>query len=406
MTTTPTSPPTDADTAKEVNRLIGIGLLTRLLTDTGIQIFFPFLPTIAAGLNISNISMGRLVSLRSSTGLLAPLFGALADRQGYRLTMRFGLLIGCIGYGIIGLSSNLWLATLGMFLAGIGTFSFVPTIQAYLSMKLPYNRRARGLGILEYAWALSGILGLYLVGLLIEATSWRMPFYIISGGLLLAAILYGRLPATETRQTQEAKQTSLSLPTWQQMRTFFDLGENGRSAWASLISQGLIMFSAMHLFINYGSWLEADYQYSPAQLGQIALILGIADLTASVLVSLFADKFGKRRSVLWGSILAAIGYGVLPLMNSGVETAVIGLVVVRFAFEACVVANLAVISEQVSTQRGKMMTLSAATALLGSTLAGFTGPLAYEALGLWGLGIIPAIVMASTYLMILSVVRE
>jgi predicted MFS family arabinose efflux permease len=406
MTTTPTSPETETDTTREVNRLIGIGLITRLLTDTGIQIFFPFLPTIAAGLNISTIAMGRLVSLRSSTGLLSPLFGALADRQGYRFTMRLGLLIGGIGYGIIGLSSNLWMATIGMFLAGIGTFSFVPTIQAYLSMNLPYQRRARGLGILEYAWALSGILGLYLVGLLIEATSWRMPLYLISGGLLVAAILYGRLPATESRQTKDAQPTSISLPSWQQMRTFFALGGNGRSAWASLISQGLIMFSAMHLFINYGSWLEADYQYSPAQLGQIALILGIADLTASVLVSLFADKFGKRRSVLWGAFIGAFGYGVLPMMNSGVETAVIGLVFVRFAFEVCVVGNLAVISEQVPSQRGKMMTLSAATALLGSTLAGFTGPLAYENLGLWGLGIIPAIIMALTFLMILSLVHE
>ncbi|KAA3665075.1 MAG: MFS transporter, partial [Chloroflexi bacterium] len=239
MTDSTTTPQANEDSPQSVNRLIGIGLITRLLTDTGIQIFFPFLPTIAAGLNVSTIAMGRLVSLRSSTGLLAPLFGMLADRKGYRFTMRLGLLTGAVGYGLIAISSNLWMAAIGMLLAGVGTFSFVPTIQAYLSMKLPYNRRARGLGILEYAWALSGILGLYLVGLLIEATSWRMPLYIVSAGLLIAAVLYNWLPATEVKRDVDAKLTTqLSLPSWSQIRAFFDLGENGRSACASLFSQG------------------------------------------------------------------------------------------------------------------------------------------------------------------------
>lgn len=407
MTDSTTTPQANEDSPQSVNRLIGIGLITRLLTDTGIQIFFPFLPTIAAGLNVSTIAMGRLVSLRSSTGLLAPLFGMLADRKGYRFTMRLGLLTGAVGYGLIAISSNLWMAAIGMLLAGVGTFSFVPTIQAYLSMKLPYNRRARGLGILEYAWALSGILGLYLVGLLIEATSWRMPLYIVSAGLLIAAVLYNWLPATEVKRDVDAKLTTqLSLPSWSQIRAFFDLGENGRSAWASLFSQGFIMFSAMHLFINYGSWLKNDYQFTPSQLGQIALILGIADLSASVIVSMFTDRFGKRRSVLWGTSIGTIGFAVLPFMNSGVETAVIGLLIVRFAFEFSVVSNLAVMSEQVPTQRGKMMTLSAATALLGSTLAGFTGPLAYAKIGLWGLGIIPAITLGITVVMILYFVKE
>jgi len=407
MTDSTTTPQDNSDSLQSVNRLIGIGLITRLLTDTGVQIFFPFLPTIAAGLNISTIAMGRLVSLRSSTGLLSPFFGTIADRQGYRFMMRLGLLTAAVGYGIIAFSTSLGMAAIGMFLAGIGTFSFVPTIQAYLSMKLPYHRRARGLGILEYAWALSGIFGLYLVGLLIEATSWRVPLYIVSGGLLAAAILYAKLPATEAKRDAAAKPASLlMLPSWSQIKAFFALGENGRSAWAAIISQGFIMFSAMHLFINYGSWLKNDYQFTPSKLGQIALILGIADLVASVLVSLFADRFGKRRSVLWGALLETTGFCLLPFMNGSVGTAVIGLLIVRFAFEFCVVSNMVVISEQVPTQRGKMMTLSAASALLGSTLAGFTGPLAYANFGLWGLGLIPAIMMGITVVMILVFIKE
>lgn len=47
-----------------VGQLIVLGLLTRVFTDTGVQLFFPFFPLIAAGLGVSAQVMGQLVSLR------------------------------------------------------------------------------------------------------------------------------------------------------------------------------------------------------------------------------------------------------------------------------------------------------------------------------------------------------
>lgn len=376
-----------------VSRLLAIGLTTRLLLDTGIQLFFPFLPTIADGLNTTAVVLGRLVSVRSSTGLLSPLFGVLADRRGYRPVMRLGLLLAGIGYLLVGVSSNLWTAAVGMFLAGVGTFAFVPTIQAYLSARLPYHRRARGIGVLEYAWALAGILGLSLIGLLIEATSWRVPLYLIGGGLLATAVLYSALPSAQTQPVQTASRSTQTRFSPRRLRAFFQLGSNQRSAWMVIAGQGLIMGAAMHLFINYGSWLEADYALSPGALGRVALILGVADLGGSGLVSLAVDWFGKRRSVFVGTAVAAAGFLLLPWLNTSLATAVVGLVLVRFAFEFSVVSNMALLSEQSPTMRGKLMTLGAASALLGSTIAGLTGPLAFARFDLWGLSLAPAALM-------------
>lgn len=381
-----------------VRRLIGIGLLTRLLVDTAVQLFFPFLPTIAAGLSTTTVTLGRLVSLRSATGLLSPLFGVLADRRGYRPVMQAGLLLGAVGYGLVGISSSLRAAALGMLLAGIGTFAFVPTIQAYISSRLPYQRRARGLAVLEYAWALSGIFGLFLVGLLIEATSWRTPFYILSGGLLIAGLLYGRMPAARPHVSPS------HTPKWD--ASFFNLGENGRSAWASLAAQGIIMFAAMHLFISYGAWLEQDYALTPAALGRIALIMGIADLVGSGLVSLVTDRIGKRRSVLGGTAVALAGFLLLPQFNQGLTALVVGLVWVRFSFEFSLVSNMAVLSEQAPLYRAKMMTLGAAAALLGSTTAGLTGPWLFARMGVPGLTYLPAVAMSAACLLTLLLVRE
>ena len=386
-----------------VNRLIVIGLITRLVTDTAVQIFFPFLPVIAQGLRTTTVTAGRLVSLRSAMGLLSPAFGALADQRGYRFTMRLGLLLGALGYLVVGLSNNLWLAALGMVLGGLGTFSFVPTLQAYLSARLPFNRRARGLGTLEYAWALSGIVGLYLVGLLIEAYGWRVPMFILSGLMLLAFLWYGRLPAA--RQPSETKP---DMPTfsWHTVREFFELGENRRSAWAVLIVAGMNMMAAMIVFISYGTWLASEYDLSAAQLGTVALIMGAADLSGSILMSLIGDKMGLRRSIFAGTVLTMTGYALLPVFNKGIVLAVLGLVIARFAFEFTLVGVIALVSEQAPAYRGKMMTMAAAAALLGSSTAGFIGPWVYEQFAVPGLALISATIMALSLLLLYFWVRD
>ncbi|HEX6384786.1 MAG TPA: MFS transporter [Anaerolineae bacterium] len=395
------------DDTFSVRRLIAVGLATRLLLDTGIQIFFPFLPVIAAGLGSNVIALGRLVSLRSATGLVAPLFGALADRRGYRTVMRLGLLLAALGYLAVGMSQNLWLAAAGMVLTGLGTFAFVPAIQAYLSARLPYARRARGLGILEYAWALAGIVGLFLVGVLIDAAGWRAPFFILSGGLFVTWLFYQRLPPAQPVTAASAVTAGVEPPArLARLNTFFNLGANQRSAWSTIAAGGLIMFAAMHLFISFGAWLVGEYSLGPAALGRVALILGIADLCGSGLVSLISDRAGKRRSVILGAAVAAVGFLCLPLFNSGIVPAVIGLIWVRFAFEFTLVSNMTLLSEQVPAQRGKVLTLGAAATLLGSTIAGFTGPLAYARSGVWGLGLIPAIALSGAVILMRSLVHE
>ncbi|MBP7962686.1 MAG: MFS transporter [Caldilineaceae bacterium] len=394
-----------------VARLLGLGLSTRFFIDTGIQIFMPFLPVIAAGLGVDIITMGRLVSLRSATGLMAPLFGVMADRRGYRTVMRLGLMLNAVGFLLIGLSVNLPMAVVGMLLTGMGTFAFLPSIQAYVSARLPYAIRGRGLGILEYAWALSGIGGLFLAGLLIAATSWRVPFYLLSLSMFFFWLLYLRLPAAVVRTPQPAPSSSATQAAARpspiyRLRRFANLGAQHGSAWANVLAAGLIMFSAMHVMITYGAWLGAEYGLGASLLGRVALVLGVADLLASGLVSLFTDRLGKRRSVMTGVILALGGYLLLPFLNMSLLSALVGLLVVRFAFEFSIVSNFALLSEQVPAQRGKVLTLGVTGNLLGTTLAGITGPWAYAVWGVWGLGWPAAGAVAVALLVLWVWVRE
>ncbi len=126
-------------------RLIGTGIGGKILVDTGTQIFNPFLQIIAVGLGSNVVVVGRMLGVRSAMGLFAPIFGALADRHSYRRVLQLGLILNAIGLFLIGASIGTATALLGMVFAGLGMSMFIPTLHAYLSHRLPYQIRARGL---------------------------------------------------------------------------------------------------------------------------------------------------------------------------------------------------------------------------------------------------------------------
>ncbi len=390
-------------------QLLAVAIATRLVIDTKTQFFNPFLATVAAGVGLDVVTMGRLVSLRSAMGLAAPFFGALADSRGYRRIMRLGLLMAAAGTLIIGLSNSLWLLALGMVLSGLGLSSFVPTLQAYVSARLPYERRAQGIGILEYAWALASIVGLSLMGLLIEAQGWRAPFFVIAAGMVLGWVAFAFMPsAREDGQGERLEPvmrlSAVNLP--QRVLAFFRLESNNRSTYALILANALFFFAQFHILIIHGGWLQAEYGLSPAALGTIALIQGVADLGGSVLVSLITDRIGKRRAVLSGMIGVFVIYAALPFANVALLPVVITLALMRFFFEFGIVSNISLVSEQVPAQRGKVMTLSAAFTLTASTLAGLTGPWAYTEFGVMGLGPVAAVCVAVAVVLIAGFVKE
>lgn len=389
-------------------RLMTLSILARLMTDSSVQMFSPFLPIFAAGLGTTVVVMGRLVSVRSAMGLFAPVFGAYADRHGYRQVMRGGLLAAGVGLALIGLSPTPAIAIAGMTLMGLGLAAFVPTLQAYLSARLPYHQRARGIGMLEYAWALTGIVGLSLIGVLIAATTWRAPFFILAAGIIVMAWLFGTLPSARHDGPVPAASAAQPAPLGRRarLRAFFRLGENAASAYNLIAASTATFFGAMLIMIVYGAWLADEYGLGPRQLGGVALLFGCFDLTASVSVSLYTDRFGKRRSVLLGTAGALGGYLLIPLLNVGLIPAVLATALARAFFEFAVVSNIPLLSEQVPAMRGKVMTLGAAGATGAGTIAAFIAPALYASAGIGGVMALAALSTALALLLVWARVQD
>ncbi len=389
-------------------RLIGTSMAAKLAVDTGSQIFNPFLPLIASGLSLSVVELGRLIGLRNVMGIFSPLSGALSDRFGYRLIIRVSLLLIAAGCLLLAVSSAPWMVAVAIMLSGLGTSAFVPNLHAFISSQLPYKLRARGLGMIEYSWALTGIVGLSLIGLLIAATGWRTPFYLLAAAMVTMSIVFGAMPGDKQHAAAAAHPATDAPATTGAHRilSVFVIGSNRRSTYATMAAATLSFFAAMQMMITHGAWLAGTYGLDAAALGLVALILGCFDLTASVAVSLFTDRIGKKRSVLIGIGGSLAAYLVMPFLDTGVVQAVAIIAIARMCFEFNIVSHFPLLSEQVPEQRGQVMTLGAAATMLGATLAGFTGPWLFVNAGVPALAWTSAAAVAAGLAIVALFVRE
>ena len=407
----------------QFHRILAACVATRIVVDTSIQLFYSFLQIISLGMGLNVVMLGRMLSLRSAVGLSAPLFGNTADRYGYLRVMRVALVLAAAGTFLLGSGGGFWTVAAGMVLSGVGLTGFIPTVLAYISAQLPFAQRARGIGILEYSWALAGIFGLSLMGLLFDHFSWRLPFFVLGAAMLGSWALLGLLPKAEregdlTRAgTGETRGPAAaaggeggagkavgkeSIPSYtaristiapgavRRVTDLFDLGWNWRSAYAVIGANCLFLFSQGHVLIAHGVWLQSEYGLTASGLGLAALAQGAADLAGAVLVSLITDRVGKKRSFQAGILGSTLFYGLLPVVNIGLWPVMVMLVLLRFAYEYGLVSAIALISEQAPDRRGKLMSLTVAINLVGITFTGFTGPWMYTRFGAWGLGPVAA----------------
>ena len=389
--------------------LLVLGISAKLLVDTTIQLFNPFLTMIASGVGLSVVALGGIVALRGIMGFAAPFMGVLADRIGYKKVMQGNLVIAGLGMITAGFSHSTVVFALAVIISGIGSSGYTPSLHAYLSTKLSYKKRALGIGIVEYSWALAGIAGLFTAGYLIKAFTWRAPFLFFGSLLVAAAVFYQTLPVREDPERGDAGSGTDSLlqkTIKERVVDFFNLGEHAGSAWGAIFVQGLNFFAIMQVMIIHGGWLTGEYGADSLVMGRIALLFGAGDLTAAVIVSIFADRIGKRRSVMIGVAGMVTGFVLMPFLNISLIIAAAGILLPRVFFEFATISNLALLTEQSPSQRGKIMSIGTAVGLAGITAATALGPVNYFRWGVPGLAVISFVPGVISFILLLFVVHE
>ena len=342
-------------------------IYTRGVLNIMLRMVYPFLPVFGRGLGVDLRLLSLGITIRSASGVFGPFLASIGDTRGRKAGMLFGVGLFVAGTGLLVLWPSYPAFVLAMVLGIMANFTFVPSMQAFLGDRVPYRRRALVLGLTELGWSLSFIIGVPLVGLLIDRSGWRAPFPWLTGlGILAMLGLAISLPHDRPAATSKSN-------VWANLRTVLRY----RPAQAGvLLCLGMAAANEM-VNLTFGTWLEGAFQVKIAALAAASAVIGVSELSGEMLVTSLVDRLGKRRAVIIGLALSGLVFLALPMIGRTLTGALVGLFFIYLTFEFTVVSSVPLLTEVIPQARATFMSIVIASMALGRAAGALIVPLLF-----------------------------
>lgn len=346
---------------EDVRRRVSLLTTARMCANACFRFAPPFLATIAAGQRVSLDRMGVALAISELSGLASPLTGRLADRLHRRTAMVVGL--GGVGVGALlaAASKHITFFTLAIIVIAQSKVMFDLALGAWVSDRVPFDRRGRVIGITETSWALGLLVGVTTMGLVTAATSWRVGYVVGAMAVLLLATFVARtLPDDPAGQSHAERKAAV--------------GSISRKGWVVAVGMFCLMAASQTVFITFGSWLKDHFGMSNTGVSIVAFGLGFGELLASLSAARFSDRWGKERAAGRGAGVMIPAALVLATFHSHLWIGLPMLIVAISAFEFAIVCAIPLATEIIpgSPARGMAVmflvgTLGRATASIPAT---------------------------------------
>ena len=318
---------------------------------------------------------------------MAVFVGPLTDRLGYRLMMIAGMALLAGGLLVSGFFPWYAVVLVALFLAALGKAVFDPAVQSYISEQVPYRRRGLAIGLLEYSWAGSALLGIPALALVIDKFGWRSPFFLMGVLALLGiAALVVMIPRVDKDHAGPDSDFNLKAA-WRQV--FRD-----RAARGALVFIFLVSAANDNLFVVYGAWLEKSFGLSIIALGLGTSTIGLAELLGETATATLADRIGLKRSVVTGLTICIIFYVMLPFIAQTISMAFVSIFLIFAAFEFMIVASVSMATELLPEARATMMATYMGAAGLGRVVGALIGGPIWLFGGIFSTGLVSAFISA------------
>ncbi len=344
----------------------------RTVVNINTRMIYPFLNTFASGLGVDLTAISLAVTARSFTGALSPFITPIADKRGRKLSMLIGLGMFTLASGLI----FFWPTYLSFFisinLAFLGMYVYVSSTEAYLGDNVRENQRGLALAMVEWGWALAFIVGMPLVGWMMDKYGWQAPFPVLGGfGVISMLLILWMVPNIKPPSGQgngmlaSIKQV-LKVP----------------SARAALLMSLLLVASNEVINLVFGVWLGTSFGLKLAALGAASVFIGVSELVGESLGGVLSDRIGRKRSIWLGMFCIVLISAALPFIGRSEVGAFIGLFLFYLAFEFAFVAAQPLMTNLVPEARATMMGINKTALSLGRMVGNLVAPFLFT-LGFW-----------------------
>jgi len=381
--------PSGADYRRSVSEIAGTHLLRltagKAVANTAMRWLPFFLPTLAIAFDSKTSTLAILLGVAEAAGLSTLVAGRWLDRGRERRVMIIAL--GVVSAGcLVALIGSVPAFAVTALLIGGGTGYVTVAGHTWISARVPFDRRARFIGVYEMSWASALLIGAPVVAVLISLFGWRGPFIALAGLAALAAASVWTIdepPPLEVRVPLEGRRPLT------------------RHAWTVIAASASIAMAGLSLIVVAGTWLDDVLGVSTGGIGLVAMAFGAAELTASSSSSAFADRLGKFRTVRVTTATILVGLLVISIAGSSLVVGAIGLLIFFLAFEYSVVTSFSLVSEAMPNARGQTLGLSNAISTVARGIGVTSAGLLYERFEIIG----PAALSASAAIAALLLLR-
>lgn len=172
------------------NTIVVVMLISAFVAMLNQTILNTALPAIISGLGIPETTAQWLITgFMLVNGVMIPLTAFLMDRYSTRGLYIFSMAAFLIGSLVAALSPNFSILMVARVIQAIGAGILLPLMQFTVFTLFPVEKRGFAMGLTGIVAQSAPAIGPTLTGLLIDAFSWRMPFYVVATIAIIAFVI-------------------------------------------------------------------------------------------------------------------------------------------------------------------------------------------------------------------------
>lgn len=332
--------------------------------------FMIIMPLGSQFMRLFDISPQQFSLIVSSYAISAFTMGLLGAGYIDRMDRKTALLFNYTGFAI-GTLMCAFATTYSLFLAAralTGAFGGLlgALVFSIVSDVVPFERRARAVGIVMTAFSVSSVAGVPLGVYLAAQYSWRAPFLLIAGmALVLIGVIIFALPPMNRHKTEGAVSP----------KPIQVLGEIARDSnqLRALLFTVVLMLGHFSIIPFIAPYMQLNIGFSDHQVTYVYLAGGILSVFVLPLTGRLSDHYGSQRVFAFASLLALLS--ILTITHLPPVSIAAALLATSSFFVAAggrTVPAMAMVTAVVSpAKRGGFMSVRASANELGLALASF-----------------------------------
>ena len=328
-----------------------------------------FLPTLAEAFSTTTVRLTTILGVGETAGLSTLLIGRQLDGGRERRIMVGALALAAVSYAGA-LVGNLWIFAVSYVTLIVAASAFTVSGHAFLSRRVPFQRRARTIGVFETSWASALLVGAPLIAVLINLFGWRAPFAVLSALLALMAFTVGR------SRDGSVPLADATAPVVRQPLTL--------DAWILIGASAAIATTGLTTIVIAGTWLNDVLGVSTGGVGLVAMAFGAAEFAASSSSAAIADRAGPIQSTRVALSIAVVGLLVMSQAGTSLAIGALGLLIFFLGFEFSIVTSFSIVSEAMPHARGRALAANSAVGTAARGVGIMISGVTYESFGIKG----------------------